>query len=77
MEGNLEWWATGRGEIVDMNRFGGDKGKVFPEEEDQNEVEQNREKEKQRRKEKSQCEEKRRQKQCVHFLKSPLSKLVI
>ena len=70
-EGNLERWAAGAGEIVEMNRFDGNKRKEFPEEEDQKKVKQNRENEKQRRKEKSQYEKKRKQKQFVHFLKFP------
>ena len=68
MEGNLERWASGTGEIVEMNRFDWDKRKEFPEEEDQKKVKQNREKKEQWRKEKSQHEKKRKQKQFVHFL---------
>ena len=45
-EGNLERWAAGAGEIVEMNRFDWDKRKEFPEEEDQKKVKQNRDKEK-------------------------------
>jgi hypothetical protein len=46
MGGNLERWAAGAGEIVEMNRFDWDKRKEFPEEEDQKKVKQNRDKEK-------------------------------
>ncbi len=59
-EGNLERWAAGAGEIVEMNRFDWDKRKEFPEEEEQKKVKQNREKKEQWRKEKSQYEKKRK-----------------
>ena len=76
-EGNLERWAAGAGEIVEMNGIDWDKRREFPEEEDQKKVKQNREYEKQRMKEKSQYEKKRKQKKFVHFLKSPWSKILI
>ena len=47
MEGNLKWWTSGAGEIVEMNRFDRDKRKEFPEEEEQKKVKQNWEKKEQ------------------------------
>jgi hypothetical protein len=60
MEGNLKRGTAGAGEIVEMNRFDGNKRKEFPEEEEQKKVKQNREKKEQWRKEKSKYEKKRK-----------------
>jgi hypothetical protein len=43
--GNLERWASGTGEIKEMERFNWDKRKKSPEKEDQEKIEQDREKE--------------------------------
>jgi hypothetical protein len=70
-ERNLERWAAGAGEIVEMKRFDWDKRKEFPEKEDQKKIKQNREKKEQRRKEESQNEKERQKKRFIHFLRSP------
>ena len=58
-EENLEWWASGAGEVGKMNGFNRDQREKSPEKEDQKKVKQDRQNEKQRRKEKSQYEKER------------------
>jgi len=71
MEGNLERWAAGAGEIGEMNRLHRDEREKPPEKEDQKEVEKDREKEKQGWEEYSQDEKERQKEHLIHFLESP------
>ena len=71
MEENLERWASGAGEIGDMNGFDWDKREESPEKEEQKKIKQDWEEEKQGREEESQYENERQKKHSVHVLKSP------